>query len=130
MKKAEALDERGKCDSLDIGKAKIVERLCEAFKPVRLLSDDGNLKNKNQFKADIDKYIKYNRQMLDELPEGMYFDLFCSYCDPDMKMKLSNIKDIEKMKPEKIWEQVELMFLTSNPMYSDGDQDGQGGERL
>ena len=34
-----------------------------------------------------------------------------------MKMKLSNIKDIEKMTPEKIWEQVEVMFLTSNPMY-------------
>ena len=56
--------------------------------------------------------------MLDELPEGMYYDLFCTYCDPDMKMKLSNIKGIEKMKPEKIWEQVELMFLNSNPIYT------------
>ena len=34
-----------------------------------------------------------------------------------MKRKLTNIKDIEKMSPEKIWEQVEAMFLTSNPMY-------------
>ena len=50
----------------------MVERLCEGFKPARLLSDDGNLKNKNKFKGNIDKYIKYNRQMLDELPEGMY----------------------------------------------------------
>ena len=118
LKKPEILDERGRGDSLDIGKAKMIERLCEGFKPAMLLSDDGNLKNKNQFKADIDKYTKYNRQMLDELPEGLYFDLFCSFCDPDMKMKLSNIKDIEKMKPEKIWEQVELMFLTSNPIHT------------
>ena len=34
-----------------------------------------------------------------------------------MKTKLTNIKDIERMSPEKIWEQVEVMFLTSNPMY-------------
>ena len=34
-----------------------------------------------------------------------------------MKTKLTNIKDIERMSPEKIWEQVEAMFLTSNPMY-------------
>ena len=66
VKKAEALDERGKADSLDNGKAKMVERLCEGVKQARLLSDDGNLKNKNEFKADIDKYIKYKRQMPDE----------------------------------------------------------------
>ena len=69
-----------------------------------LLSDDGNLENKNQFKSDIEKYTKYNKQMLDNLPEGLYFDLCCSFCDPDMKMELSNIKDIEKMTTEKIWE--------------------------
>ena len=48
-KKPEVLDERGRGDSLDIGKGKMVERLCEGFKPAMLLSDDGNLKNKNQF---------------------------------------------------------------------------------
>ena len=32
-------------------------------------------------------------------------------------MKLTNIKDIERRTPEKIWDQVELMFLTSNLMY-------------
>ena len=61
--------------------------------------------------------MKYNKTVLNDLPEGLYFDLFCSFCDNDMKMKLTNIKDIERMSPEKIWEQVEVMFLTSNPMY-------------
>ena len=83
-----------------------------------MLSDDGNLKNKNEFKADIDKYYKYNSQMFNDLPEGMYYDLFCTYCDPDMKIKLSNVRGIEKMKPAEIWEQVELMFLHSNPLYT------------
>ena len=77
LKKPEVLDERGRGDSLDIGRAKMVERLCEGFKPAMLLSDHGNMKNKNQFEADIDNYTKYNRQMLDELSEGLYFDLFC-----------------------------------------------------
>ena len=31
-------------------------------------------------------------------------------------MKLTNIKGIERMSPEKIWEQVEAICLTSNPM--------------
>ena len=66
MKKPEALDERGRGDSLDIGKAKMVERLCEGFKPAMLLSDDGNLKNKNQFKSDIEKYTKYNKTVLND----------------------------------------------------------------
>ena len=36
VKKAEALDERGKGDSLDISKAKMVQILCEGFKPARI----------------------------------------------------------------------------------------------
>ena len=47
------------------------------------------------------------------MPEGLYFDIFCSLCDNDMRTKLSNIKGIEKMSEEKIWEQIEAMFLTS-----------------
>ena len=60
MKKAEDLDERGKSGSLDIGKAKMVERL---------LSEDGNLKNKNEFKADIDKYIKFATESQQLMPD-------------------------------------------------------------
>ena len=66
----------------------------------------------------IDKYYKYNSQMINDLPEGMYYVLFRTYCDPEMKIKLSNVKGIEKMKPAEIWEQVELMFLHSNPLYT------------
>ena len=47
VKKTEVPEERGRGESLDIGRAKLVERICEGFKPSRLLSDDGNLKNKN-----------------------------------------------------------------------------------
>ena len=36
VKKTEAPEERGMGESLDIGKAKMVERLCEGFKPARL----------------------------------------------------------------------------------------------
>ena len=43
----EVLEERGTSESLDIGRAKMVERLCEGFKSSTLLSNDGNLKNKN-----------------------------------------------------------------------------------
>ena len=64
VEKTEVQQERGRGQSLDIGSSKMVERLCEGFKPSTLLSDDGNLKNKNEFKADIDKYYKYNRQMI------------------------------------------------------------------
>ena len=56
MEKTEVQQERGRGQSLDIGRAKMVERLCEGFKPSTLLSDEGNLRNKNEFKADIDKY--------------------------------------------------------------------------
>ena len=56
--------------------------------------------------------------MFNDLSEGMYYNLFCTYCDPDMKIKLSSVRGIEKMKPAEIWEQVELMFLHSNPLYT------------
>ena len=107
------------------GKAKMIERLCEGFKPAMLLSDNGNLKNKNQFKSDIEKYTKYNKQMLNDIPEGLYFDLFCSFCDPDMKMKLSNIKGHREDEARE-----DLGAGGADVPYSDGDQDGQGGERL
>ena len=68
MKKPEIWDDGGRGESIDVGKAKMIERLCEGFKLAVLLSDNGNLKNENQFKSDIDKYTKYNRQMLDDLP--------------------------------------------------------------
>ena len=38
VEKTEVLEERGRGKSLDIGRAKMVERLCEGFKPSTLLS--------------------------------------------------------------------------------------------
>ena len=80
-------------EGTDVGKAKIIERLCESFKPTVLLSDDGNLKHKNQFRSDMEKYTRYNKAVLKDFPEGLYFDIFCSFCDQDMKAKLTNIND-------------------------------------
>ena len=51
------------------------------------------------------------------MPEGLYFDIFSSLCDNDMQKKLNNIRGIKKMSEKEIWEQVEKMFLASNPMY-------------
>ena len=65
----------------------------------------------------MEKYTRYNKAVLKDLPEGLYFDIFCSFCDQDMKTKLTSIKDIERMSQEMIFEKVEAMFLTSNPMY-------------
>ena len=39
-------------EGTDVGKAKLLERLYDSFKPAVLLSDDGNLKQKNKFCED------------------------------------------------------------------------------
>ena len=63
VEKTEApiVEERGRVQNTDISRAKMMEKLSESFKPTILLSDDGNLKAKNEFKAAMDKYYKYNR---------------------------------------------------------------------
>ena len=33
----------------------------------------------------------------------MFYDIFLTFCDPDMRNKLSNVKNVEKIKPEEIW---------------------------
>ena len=78
-------------EGTDVGKAKLLERLCDSFKPTVILSDDGNLKQKNQFRTDMNKFTKYNKTALKDLPEGFYFDIFCSFFDMDMRTKLTNI---------------------------------------
>ena len=66
----------------------MMEKLSESFKPTILLSDDGNLKAKNEFKAAMDKYYKYNRETIAQLREGMFYAIFLTFCDPDMRNKL------------------------------------------
>ena len=117
VKKQEIIEIGAGGEKIDGSKARIIERLCENFKPTVLLSDDGNLQHKNQFRSAMEKYTRYNQAVFKDLSEGLYFDIFCSLCDQDMRTKLVNIKGIEKMSQENIWEQVEVMFLTSNPMY-------------
>ena len=117
VKKQEIIEIGAGGENIDGSKVRIIERLCENFKPTVLLSDDGNLQHKKQFRSDMEKYTRYNQAVFKDLPEGLYFDIFCSLCDQDMRTKLTNIKGIEKMSQEKIWEQVEAMFLSSNPMH-------------
>ena len=50
VKKPEIIEVEAGGESIDVGKAKIIERLCEGFKSTVLLSDDGNLQHKNQFR--------------------------------------------------------------------------------
>ena len=57
-------------EGTDVGTAKLLERLYDSFKPTVLLSDDGNLKQKNLFRADMEKFTKYNKTALKDLPEG------------------------------------------------------------
>ena len=117
VKKQEIIEIGAGGENIDGSKARIIERLCKNFKPTVLLSDDGNLQKKSQFCSAMEKHTRHNQSVFKDLPEGLYFDIFCSLCNNNMRTKLSNIKGIEKMSEEKIWEQVEAMFLTSNPMY-------------
>ena len=63
-------------EGTNVGKAKLLERLFDSFKPAVLLSNDGNLKQKNQFRKDMETFTKYNESSLNNLPEGFYFDIF------------------------------------------------------
>ena len=64
----------------------------------------------------MDKYTQYLRDCT-TIPEGLYYDIFASMCNTDMQKKLENIKGIKKMSEQEIWNQIEKMFLSSNPMY-------------
>ena len=92
--------------------------MSESFKPTTLLADDGNLKANNEFKIAMEKYYKYNKETIAQLPEGMFYDIFLTFCDVDMRNKLANIHNVEKMNLEELWAQVEIMFLNSNPMHT------------
>ena len=48
----------------------------------------------------------------------MFYDIFLTFCDGDMRNKLSNINGVEKMNLDELWSQVEIMFLNSNPMHT------------
>ena len=93
-----------------------MEKLCENFKPQFLLSDDGKLQAKNTWNTAMEKYTRYLRDCT-TIPEGLYYDLFASMCDADMQKKLENIKGIKTMSEKKIWEEIEKIFLSSNPIY-------------
>ena len=64
----------------------------------------------------MEKYTRYLRGCTN-IPDGLYYDLFASMCDADMQKKLENIKGIKKMSEQKIWDEIEKIFLSSNPIY-------------
>ena len=64
----------------------------------------------------MEKYTGYLRECADITPT-LYYDLFVNLCDADLQKKLENIKGIKTMGEKKIWEEIEKIFLTSNPIY-------------
>ena len=64
----------------------------------------------------MEKYTRYLRDCTN-IPEDLYYDLFASMCDADMQKKLENIKGIKKMSEKEIWNEIEKIFLSSNPIY-------------
>ena len=46
-----------------------MEKMTESFRPTTLLTHDGNLKAKKEFKSALDKYYKYNKDVIDQLLE-------------------------------------------------------------
>ena len=64
----------------------------------------------------MEKYTRYFRGCTN-IPDSLYYDLFASMCDADMQKKLENIKGIKTMTEKKIWEEIEKIFLSSNPIY-------------
>ena len=46
-----------------------------------------------------------------------YYDLLVNLCDADLQKKLENITGIKTMGEKKIWEEIEKIFLSSNPIY-------------
>ena len=103
-------------ESSEGAKKRLMEKLCENFKPQFLLSDDGNLQAKNTWRTAMEKYTRYLRDCTN-IPEDLYYDLFASMRDADMQKKLQNIKGIKKMSEKEIWNEIEKFFLSSNPIY-------------
>ena len=48
----------------------------------------------------------------------MFYDIFLTFCDVDMRNKLAKIHNVEKINLEELWAQVEIMFLNSYPMHT------------
>ena len=60
-------------ESTDFALIKLMEKLSDGFKPDMLLSDNGNLSEKNRFRSGIEKYYRYNKEQFDKLPPGILF---------------------------------------------------------
>ena len=60
-------EERVRAQNTDISRANMMEKMSESFKPTTLLADDGNLKAKNEFKIAMEKYYKYNKEIIAQL---------------------------------------------------------------
>ena len=53
---------------------------------------------------------------MDITPE-LYYDIFTNLCDSEMRKKLDSIKGIRSMGETKIWEEIENIFVQTNPIY-------------
>ena len=95
--------------------ARLLEKMSDSLKPTFKLSDNGNLKEKNDWKATFDKYINYLKRVADITP-GIYYDLFLNNCDVDLQRKLESVKGLKNMGEKRIWQEVEQIYLEINPI--------------
>ena len=45
------------------------------------------------------------------------YDLFLNNCDVDLQRKLESVKDLKNLGEKRVWQEVEQIFLESNPIY-------------
>ena len=104
-----------RAEGQNVCNSRLVEKLCGDLKPNFLLADDGNLQNKKVWKKAMQTYTGYLRDEMEITPK-LYYDLFSNLCDSDMQKKLDSIKGISTMGEKKIWEEIENIFLQTNPI--------------
>ena len=61
-------------------------------------------------------YTGYLRKDIDITPD-LYYDIFTNLCSPGMRKKLDSIKGIRSIGETKIWQEIENIFVQTNPIY-------------
>ena len=64
----------------EMANARLLEKMCDSLKPNFLLSDNGNLQEKNVWKNAFEKYTNYYRQVAD-ITTTIYYDIFVNLCE-------------------------------------------------
>ena len=52
-----------------------------------------------------------------DITPRIYYDLFLNNCDSDLQRKLESVKGLKNLGEKRIWQEVEQIYLESNPIY-------------